>query len=127
MHPHILTSKKSLKMYKALTLLALLLTFGLEASAQDNKVITTTFEVSGVCEMCKNRIEGALDVKGVKAADYELDTHQLTVTYATKHLTEADLHGLINAVGHDTSVSAAPDEQYDALHHCCKYREHDDH
>ncbi len=107
-------------------LFALLLTC-FSANAQDQKVITTSFTVDGVCDMCETRIETAVDIKGVKAADYDLDTHILTITYVTKTISEDEIHQLLNAVGHDTEKSKATDEQYSTVHNCCKYREHENH
>ena len=40
-------------------------------SAQAQKA-EVEFGVSGVCGMCKNRIEAAFDQKGIVAADYDL-------------------------------------------------------
>lgn len=104
--------------------LALLLTSAL-ANAQ--KPIKRSFQVSGVCEMCAERIESALDVKGVKRAEYDLATHTLNVVYSEKHISFDDINAKLNAVGHDTEFSKASDEQYDTVHHCCKYREHEGH
>ena len=87
------------------------------------KVQTVSFWVGGVCDMCEQRIENALDVKGVKVADYSLENHKVTITYNTKKLNEAKLHELINKVGHDTSASKATYEAYDNVHGCCKYRD----
>ena len=91
------------------------------------KVVETSFHVSGVCGMCEDRIEKAVDVKGVKQADYDLDTHTLSIAYNPKHISEDEIHQLLNAVGHDTEKSKATDEQYDTVHGCCKYREDADH
>lgn len=100
---------------------------GMSMMANAQKVQTISFQVSGVCGMCEARIEKAVDVKGVKTADYDLDSHTLTLSYATKHISEEEIHTLLNEVGHDTEKSTASDEQYDSVHGCCKYREHGDH
>lgn len=94
---------------------------------QAQNVETLKFEVGGVCEMCKARIEKALDVKGVKTAEYNLEKHECTVVYSTKKITEDQIHQLIADVGHDTCKIKATDEAYGKVHECCKYREHDDH
>lgn len=91
------------------------------------KPIERSFKVSGVCQMCVERIESALDVKGVKRAEYDVDSHTLNVVYNEKHISFDDVNARLNAVGHDTEFSKASDEQYDQVHHCCKYREHGDH
>jgi copper chaperone CopZ len=73
--------------------------------------------------MCEQRIEAALDVPGVVAAEWDQDSKLLTVVYKSKQLTEQDLHDALHAVGHDTAAGKATDEQYAGLHGCCKYRE----
>jgi mercuric ion binding protein len=93
--------------------------------AQSKKPVTTVFWVGGVCEMCKERIERAVDIPGVKAASYNLEKHELTVTYSPKKINEEKLHELLNKSGHDTSKSQASDEAYSNVHGCCKYREHE--
>lgn len=77
--------------------------------------------------MCKARIERALDTKGVRSATYNLETHQLTVTYAPAKISLDQIHSLLNAVGHDTEKSKASEAAYDKVHGCCKYRQHEDH
>ncbi len=97
----------------------------LATTAEAQKTVTEQFEVGGVCEMCKTRIEKALDVKGVRYANYDLETHQLEVVYKTRHISSEEIHKLLNAVGHDTEQSRASDEAYANIHGCCKYREHE--
>ena len=104
---------------KALLTMALISLMG-TISAQK---VTTEFRVEGLCGMCENRIEAALDVAGVVSAEWDLETKVLQVTYREKKISEEQLHALIHAVGHDTSEGKATDEQYAALHGCCKYRE----
>jgi copper chaperone CopZ len=85
---------------------------------------TSSFFVDGVCGMCKTRIEtAALQVKGIKKADWDVDKHQLTVDYDTKNYDADRLQQAIAAVGHDTEKYTASDEAYESLHDCCKYRD----
>lgn len=97
------------------------------SNLQAQKNIETSFEVSGVCGMCEDRIEKAVDVKGVKMADYDVDSHILSIAYNSDKITEEEIHALLNEVGHDTEKSKATDEQYETVHSCCKYREDADH
>ena len=85
--------------------------------------VETTFQVEGVCGMCEERIEGALDVPGIISAEWSKETKMLHVVYLANKMSEQDLHDLIHAVGHDTSAGKATDEEYAGLHGCCKYRE----
>ena len=111
---------------KSLSIIFLLLTtFSLQA--HEKNLVAISIEVSGVCGMCEERIENALDVKGVKKADYTVDTHMCEIVYDADKISEEEIHKLLNEAGHDTEKSIATDEQYDKVHSCCKYREHDDH
>lgn len=91
--------------------------------SEDGKKVELTFAVSGVCGMCEDRIEGALDVKGVILADWDMASQELTVVFMPNVIPEAKIHELLNQAGHDTAKSKATDEQYEGLHGCCKYRE----
>lgn len=97
--------------------------FGLSSVAQNTQEFT--LEVAGVCEMCEARIEKAVDVPGVRFADYDLESHTLTVVLKTSKVSIEELGELLNEAGHDNSISKATDEEYDRIHHCCKYREHE--
>ena len=82
----------------------------------------TSFEVAGVCDMCKDRIENALDVKGVKLATWSIETKICNVTYNSEKITEQHIHKILASVGHDTQKYKASDDVYNNLHHCCKYK-----
>ena len=85
---------------------------------------TDKFKVSGACGMCKNRIEeAAKSLKGVKTAEWNLETKILTVSYNSKQLKLIDIHKVIANVGHDTDKIKADDKVYEKLPACCLYRE----
>jgi copper chaperone CopZ len=107
-------------MKQVLILLPILL-LALVANAQKKAEIS--FEVSGVCGMCENRIEGSLDVSGIIMADWDVETKDLKVAYKTKKISEKDIHQLVADVGHDTDQIKASDEVYANIHGCCKYRD----
>ena len=69
--------------------------------AQDkNKKMT--FDVNGKCAMCKHRIEeAALNVKGVKYANWDIPTHQLAVIMDERKTNAMKIKTAIVAVGHD--------------------------
>ena len=77
--------------------------------------------------MCEERIENALDVKGIKVADWDRKTHKCQVTYRPDKISEEEIHKLLNEAGHDTDKSTATDEQYSRVQECCRYRELEDH
>ncbi|WP_236614009.1 heavy-metal-associated domain-containing protein [Nafulsella turpanensis] len=85
-------------------------------------VATTTFQVSGKCGMCKNRIESAVkELKGIEAANWDVETKALTVKYDATKVKEADIHQKVADAGHDTQEAKATDEVYNSLPGCCKY------
>lgn len=104
--------------------ISFILFLGLFAFQSNAQNVEQTFWVGGVCEMCKERIEKTMDTQGVRFAEYNVDSHELTVAYNTKKVSETEIHALLNNAGHDTAKSKASDEQYAAIHGCCKYRDH---
>lgn len=88
---------------------------------QDNNAITESFKVYGNCDMCKKRIEDAVDVKGVYSADWNPQSKKLTVSYNAGIITHIKINLLIVSVGHDTEEMRASDNLYNALHMCCQY------
>lgn len=90
------------------------------------KKTTISFAVEANCGDCKNRIEGALDKKGVYKAIFNLDSKILTVTYDPRKLEEIQLHNMVAMVGHDTEKVKASNVVYESLPDCCKYRQDDD-
>ncbi|KFD39983.1 heavy-metal-associated domain-containing protein [Schleiferia thermophila] len=87
------------------------------------KKTESTIVVDGVCNMCKNRIEKALDVPGILYAEWNKKTKHLRVVYRPAEITLDSIHYLINQAGHDTEKSKAPDEIYYSLAPCCNYRD----
>lgn len=106
---------------KTILFTAIMLSISLLSSAQ--KLKTDTLTVDGNCGMCKNRIEKALDVKGVAFAEWNQKTHLLTVSYRPDKITLNQISAVLNKVGHDTRISRAEDADYNKLHGCCNYRE----
>jgi copper chaperone CopZ len=92
--------------------------------AQDTKNTTETFQVRGNCGMCKDRIEEAVDVVGVKRASWDEKTETLTISFNSSKITLDEIHRIIAKIGHTTSIYKADPKAYENLHHCCKYVEH---
>ena len=82
---------------------------------------TNTFTVAGNCALCEKRIEKAADLPGVKSADWDMNTHQLAVSYNPKKVNLSQIQQAIADAGHDTPQFKASDESYNQLHACCKY------
>ncbi len=95
----------------------------LEAQVKNNQIETSEFEVTGVCKMCKKRIENAALQKGVKFAKWNKETQILKVVYKTKDIDEMAIHKAIAEVGHDTEKVKATDKKYKKLPKCCRYRD----
>jgi len=90
--------------------------------AQKKDIQKTSFEVNGVCGMCKARIEKtAFGIKGVKTASWDIPTHQFTILYDANKVSLENVHQAIAAAGHDTPLATAPDEVYENLPMCCLY------
>ncbi len=92
--------------------------------AANARVVEKTFTVRGHCGMCKNRIEtAAKGVEGVQDAAYDLQAQSLKLTYDTKRTSPKKVQKIIAALGYDAGKVKAPQEAYDRLEDCCKYRE----
>ena len=80
-----------------------------------------TFSVKGNCEQCKERIENAADIKGVKNAVWNEDKQVITVTYNADKVTLDQIEKAIAKSGHKTGNVKADSVAYKALPACCKY------
>ena len=100
-----------------------MMVLGTVTFAQD-KNAKATIEVDGVCMMCKARIEKAcITTKGVKFADWNVDTHELKLIYDQRKTDLKTIQQNIAAVGHDTKEFKAKDEVYEKIDACCRYRD----
>ena len=89
-----------------------------------NKNAKASFEVDGVCMMCKARIEKAcITTKGVKTADWNVKTHELNIVFDDRKTNINSIKAKIAQVGHDTEEIKATDEAYNKIDACCKYRD----
>lgn len=105
----------------------LLASAGLQAQEKNqSKIVETQFEVSGVCNMCKERIEtAALRTKGVKQAVWDKNSKMLSIIYNSE---KTDLKSIQSAVlekGHDIKGQEADSSNYAKLPDCCAYRNPD--
>lgn len=82
-----------------------------------------SFKVFGACEQCKDRIETTLKIKGVKNANWNVDTKQLALEYNPAVISLEKIENKIVAVGHDLVNKKAKNVIYKALPSCCHYRE----
>jgi hypothetical protein len=83
---------------------------------------TDSFKVDGNCGMCKKRIEDAAYIKGVKRADWNKDTHELTIIYRTSKTSSESIAKSIAKAGHSSEKMQASEEDYNKLPKCCHYK-----
>jgi len=89
---------------------------------QDKDIVTEHYKVDGICEQCKKRIEDAAYSRGVKKAEWNVETHDLAIAYRPSKTSAKTILASIAKAGHDTELVKATDEDYKKLPSCCKYR-----
>ncbi|MFC2133037.1 heavy-metal-associated domain-containing protein [Bacteroidota bacterium] len=92
------------------------------SNAQNKEVIEAKFNVYGNCDMCKNRIEEAVNIDEVKYAKWNKTNKTMKVFFEST-ITVDSLQTRIAQVGHDTDKFKAPDDVYKELPGCCLYRD----
>ena len=99
----------------------ILITTSISAQKKNAKV---SFEVDGVCGMCKKRIEkAALNTKGVKYAAWDVKTHKLSLIIDERKTSVKTIQKNVAAVGHSSKEVATTEEAYNNLDPCCKYND----
>lgn len=82
---------------------------------------TITLLVPGVCEMCKARIEStAMDVSGVKKAQWDIKTDTLVVVGSAK-MDKQKIADALAKAGYRSELAAANPKGYKKLPACCQY------
>ncbi|MCI2229165.1 heavy-metal-associated domain-containing protein [Polaribacter sp. MSW13] len=117
---------------KKIVLILSLFLIGFSTQSQEvkkKKNAKISFEVDGICGMCKKRIETAtLKTKGVKFAVWDVQTHQLNIILDERKTDVASVQKNILKAGHDVigfdnKKIVATEEAYNSVHPCCKYRD----
>jgi len=108
-------------MKKIITLVLLFTVVAINAQ-EKLKSKKVAIEVSGICDMCKARIEkAAFKTKGVKSAEWSTETKSLSLII-NEHKTDVlTIQKNMAAIGHDTEGVQATEDAYNGLHGCCKY------
>ena len=84
---------------------------------------TVSFKVYGVCGECKERIESAaLDGKGVKKAEWDIQTDMLVLVGSSK-MDKMKVAKTISKAGYKSEFTPADKKGYDKLPACCQYEE----
>jgi periplasmic mercuric ion binding protein len=91
--------------------------------ASKKAVSEASFEVNGVCGMCRNRVEkAAQSMEGVQSAVWNMDSKTMTVKFSADKTTAMNVQQKIASIGHDTEEVKATEEAYNSLPGCCKYK-----
>lgn len=107
---------------KKILILFIAIPLGMVAQEKQKKRTKAQITVHGNCEMCKKRIEKAvLSLKGVKLADWDIPSNQISLIYNPQKVDLATIHKSIAAEGYDTSEAKAKKEDYNELPICCQY------
>jgi copper chaperone CopZ len=106
------------------TLLTILSLFIMGHVFAQEKNKSVAFEVKGNCGMCKSRIEtAAIKIKGVKYAQWNTESKEFNAIIDERKCSIDAIKKRIAEVGHDSEGFTAPQEVYDNLPECCKYRD----
>ena len=91
-------------------------------SAANHNLVTEHKTVTGACDQCKNRIENAAYIKGVKFAAWDAKSQDLTIKFDTTKTSSDMILQSIAKAGHDNEKFKATEEDYNKLPKCCKYK-----
>jgi len=108
---------KTLNIYAALifSIFAINISFAQTASNKE------TIKVWGNCGMCKSTIEKSAKSAGATAANWDMETKLLTVSYNSSASNAVKIQNAIAATGYETQGVKADINAYNKLHGCCKY------
>lgn len=91
--------------------------------AQSKSIKTDTITIQGNCSQCKERIEDAAFIKGVKHAEWNKTNKILTVSYNASKTSLDKITESIAKAGHDSEKHKSSDKDYKKLPECCAYRD----
>lgn len=107
------------------TLLILFVALSTNLALAQKTIETVEIRTSAVCDMCKETIEKQLAfTKGVTAANLNVKTAIVTVSFKSSRTNIEAIWKAINLVGYDADESLADPKAYDNLHGCCKKDSH---
>jgi periplasmic mercuric ion binding protein len=89
---------------------------------------TVRIKTTAICDECKERIEhDLLFEKGVKSANLDLDTKEVTVVFNTQKTTVAKIAEAITKIGYDADSLKADAKAFKKLPECCQRPMHENH
>ncbi len=84
--------------------------------------VTSSVKIAGNCGMCKKTIEKAADKKNISKAVWDKDAKLASITYDSKKTSLDAVLKDIALAGYDNQSFLAPDDTYNKLPECCKYK-----
>ncbi|WKW47392.1 DUF3347 domain-containing protein [Myroides sp. JBRI-B21084] len=108
---------KSINILVAITLLPLF-----SAISQINNAKTENIKIFGNCGMCETKIEKAGNLKKTAHIDWDKETKNAKIVYDTLKTDLNEILKRIAIAGYDSNEFLAPDEKYQHLPDCCKYK-----
>lgn len=119
-----------MKIIKSIIFVSVVLSMGfvanpIKAQNKSSKIATDSLYVYGVCNMCKDRIENAALIGGVKKVSWNKNTQYLTAIYKPAKVNMEKIEEEVVDAGHDTKNKKADDKKYQSLPDCCAYRSED--
>ncbi len=94
-----------------------------KTSVKEANIHMIDIGVRGLCGMCKKNIEtAAKSVDGVKSAEWSAEKQSVRLMFDEGKTNRLAIEKAIAAVGYDTENVKAPDEVYNQLPGCCRYR-----
>jgi periplasmic mercuric ion binding protein len=110
------------------TIAFLILSCSLSFAQEKKDIATEKIKVSGTCGQCKKRIESAAYIGGVKRAEWDKASKELTITYRPSKTSLIKIEESVAKAGHDAGEVKASDANYNKLPECCAYKQdHADH
>jgi periplasmic mercuric ion binding protein len=103
-----------------LAILGFIIAFSI--NAQNKKITEQTIKVVGICGDCKERIEAASDIKGVKSAIWNMETNELKVIFRNDKTSIEKIKQAIASAGYDAEDVKCNMEAYNKLPKCCQYK-----
>jgi copper chaperone CopZ len=111
-------------MKNILTFLVLIISFvSVKAQSPQSAIQDSAIIVNGVCGMCQKVIEKAAALPGVQEAKWDKNTKILNLKYSADKVSIESIYKAVASSGYDTEFLAAPEDAYQGLHNCCKYRD----
>ena len=107
---------------KLISLLVVFLLSALHVPAFQSDIKQDTIGVRGNCAMCKERIEEACYVPGVKKATWNANNQTLVVIYKPSKVSLQKITQQVAIAGHDSDSLKANELSYKNLPDCCTYR-----